>query len=162
MAATTVRDGPFKRYLERFNAGRETRDALCTAAGAGRHPLDAIEEAMTIELQDHLTGAEGGEIDIKFVVGQLIKLRTSISMREDSRRKQADLERKQKETEAKLELAEQREKLLAEQVAKLDRERTDWETKQKQMRETVKRAKKRGGIDAESLADLERQLRMVR
>lgn len=104
MAATTLRDGPFKRYVERLHAGRETREALCAAAGAGVHPLDAIEEAMVIELQDHLTAPEGGKIDIGFVVGQLVKLRTAISMREDSRRKQLETEAKLREMGQKLQL----------------------------------------------------------
>jgi hypothetical protein len=140
MAAKAVVDGPFARYVERLNAGRETREALCAAAGSGRHPLDAIEEAMVLELQDHLVGAEGGEIDIKFVVDQLTKLRMSISMREDSRRKQTDLERKQRETEARLELAERREALLSEQVAKLERDRTEWEAKRRQVAAQIERA----------------------
>jgi predicted RNA-binding protein with RPS1 domain len=84
---------------------------------------------MVIELQDHLAQAE--EVDIKFLTGQLLKLRMSISMREDSRRKTADLERKQRETEAKLELAEKREALFTEQIAKLERERAKAEAKDK-------------------------------
>src|SRR5690606_6217132 len=98
---------------------------------------DAIEEAMVIELQDHLTAADGGAVDVKFVVGQLIKLRTSISMREDARRKQVDLERRLRETEAKLSLAEQQERLRAEQVAKLQREKAAWEAKQAAAQEIV-------------------------
>ncbi|MBI3885916.1 MAG: hypothetical protein HY302_09345 [Opitutae bacterium] len=112
MAAKTLRDGPFKRYVERLNAGRETREALCSAAGAGVHPLDAIEEAMVLELQDHLIGAEGGEIDIKFVIDQLTKLRTAISMRENSRRQQTDLERKLADSESKRIATEERTVLL--------------------------------------------------
>lgn len=140
MAATTLRDGPFKRYLERLNAGRETREALCAAAGAGVHPLDAIEEAITLELQDHLVGAEGGEVDIKFVIGQVEKLRSSISMRENSRRQQADLERKQSETEKKLEVADQQIALRDEQIAKLKLERQENERKFAQIAAQVDRA----------------------
>lgn len=145
-AATTLRDGPFKRYVERLHAGRDTREALCAAAGAGVHPLDAIEEAMVIELQDHLIAPEGGAIDIKFVIGQLVKLRMAISMREESHRKQADLERKQKETEAKLELAEQREELLKQQIALFQRKQTDWEEQRAKLQAAVTTAAKKGGI----------------
>lgn len=148
MAARALRDGPFKRYVERLNAGRETREALCAAAGAGVHPLDAIEEAMVIELQDHLAEAE--TLDVKWVVSQLVKLRTSITMREDTRRKQADLERKQRETTAKLELAEARERLYAEQIARFEREKADWEKKRSDALAALAVAEKKGGVTADT------------
>lgn len=144
MAAKTLRDGPFARYIERINAGRETREALCAAAGAGAHPLDAIEEAMVLELQDHLVGADGGAVDIQFVISQVMKLRTAISMREDSRRKQS-------ETEAKLEIAEQRTKLLQEQNAKLERARVEWEEKREQVAAQLNRAKNAPAASADQV-----------
>jgi hypothetical protein len=156
MAAKTLRDGPFKRYLERLNSGRETREALCAAAGAGVHPLDAIEEAMVIELQDHLTGAESGEVDIKFVVDQLTKLRASISMREDSHRKQTDLERKQRETASKLELAEKQLVLRDEQIAKLQADAKDRTERAAQAKAALTGIKAKGGITKETLAQIEK------
>lgn len=142
--------GPYARAVERINAGRETREALCAAAGVGTHPLDAMEELMVVALQDHLTEAEDGKIDIKFVVDQLSKLRTSISMRENSRRQQADLERKQKETEAKLSVAEQQMKLRDEQIAKLEREKADWEKKREDAKAALAKAEKKGGVTADT------------
>ncbi|ACB76692.1 hypothetical protein [Opitutus terrae] len=112
MAAKAVLDGPFARYVARVNAGRETREALCAAAGAGVHPLDAIEEAMVIELQDQLVGAKDGEVDVKYIVDQLTKLRASISMRENSRRQQQDLERKLTDSEARRATAERAVRVL--------------------------------------------------
>jgi len=141
MAAKTLRDGPFDRYIKRLEAGREAREKLCAAAGAGKHPVDAMEEMVAIELQDHFTS--GSAIDIEWVTKQLLKLRTSISMREESHRKQS-------ETDAKLEIAEQRVKLLGEQVAKFEREKADWEKKRADTLAAVATAAKKGGITADT------------
>jgi len=161
MAAKTVREGPYARYLEKIESGKQMREALVNAANDGHHPLDAIEEAMVIELQDHLTEAEEG-VDVKFVIGQVMKLRASISMRKDSDRKQADLERKLRESVKKIEVADSQLKMRDEQIAKLERDRAEWERKRIEMQEAVKRAQTRGGMDAETLETLERKLRMVR
>jgi hypothetical protein len=158
MAAKSFKDGPFSRYLERLNSGRETREALCAAAGAGVHPLDAIEEAAVIELQDHLTGAEGGDVDVQWIISQLVKLRMSISMREETRRKAEDLERKQRETTAKLEIAEQQMKLRDEQIARLQREKEDWEQKKEKAKAAIAQAAKKGGITADTRKLLEKAL----
>lgn len=155
MSAKAVLDGPFARYVARLNAGRETREALCSAAGAGVHPLDALEEAMVLELQDHLTGAEAGGVDVKWVIDQLTKLRASISMRENSRRQQADLERKQRETESKLALAEQRERLFQEQIAKLQADAAERAEQAAQAKAALTAAVKRGGITKDTLARIE-------
>ncbi|MBI5768751.1 MAG: hypothetical protein HZA93_13215 [Verrucomicrobia bacterium] len=158
-AATTLRDGPFKRYLDRLNAGREAREQLCSAAGAGKHPVDAMEEMAAIELQDHFTS--GAAIDIEWVTKQLVKLRASISMREESRRKTEDLERKQRETEAKLQLAEQREQLYREQIASLTAEREERERKKSELLAKIEGAKKKGGLTKESLAKIEEEARLL-
>ncbi|WP_221029912.1 hypothetical protein [Actomonas aquatica] len=129
--ARSFKGGPFARYIEKLEAGKRTRDALVHAAGAGIHPLDAIEEAMVIELQDHLTEAE--EIDVKFVIGQVMKLRTSISMREETRRKQTDLERKLRESEKKIQIADSELRIRDERIAKLEREREAWEQKKREL-----------------------------
>jgi chromosome segregation ATPase len=131
MGAKAFKDGPFARHLEKLNRGRETREALVAAAGAGVHPLDALEEATVMELQDHLTEAE--TIDVNFLSSQLVKLRTSISMREDTKRKDRDFDRKLRETEKKLEIA-------AEQLAKLQREKTEWEEERAKIRATAEAA----------------------
>lgn len=110
MAARTLKLGPFKRYIERIEAGREAREQLCTAAGAGAKPIDAMEEMVAVELQDHFTA--GGPIDIEWVTKQMLKLRTSISMGEESRRKQQDLERKIADSEAARVQNEQRTAIL--------------------------------------------------
>jgi hypothetical protein len=91
-AAGTFKKGPYARHLEKLNRSRETREALCSAVGAGAHPLDAMEEALVLELQDHLTESETP--DVKFIVGQLLKLRQAISMREDTKRKGFESEKK--------------------------------------------------------------------
>jgi predicted RNA-binding protein with RPS1 domain len=161
MAAKAVLDGPFARYVARLNAGRETREALCAAAGAGVHPLDAIEEAMVLELQDAIVGADGGEIDVKWIVDRLSQLRSSISMRENSRRQQADLERKQKETEAKLALAEQREALFREQIEKLQADREERERKKQELLARIESAKKKSGLTKETLAQIEQEAKLL-
>lgn len=150
-AARTFKEGPWSRYLERINAGREAREQLCAAAGAGKHPVDAMEDMVAIELQDHLLAPEGGQINVEWVVKQLATLRASISMRENSRRQQLDLERKQRESEAKLALAEQREKLLLEQVNVLEREREKWERAQKKIAEASEQLRSAKSEDADAI-----------
>jgi predicted RNA-binding protein with RPS1 domain len=159
MAATAFRDGPLAKYIERIERSREISQALVDAAKGGAHGLDAIEEAMVIELQDHLAQAE--EVDLKFLTGQLLKLRMSISMREESRRKQTDLERKQRETEAKLELAEKREALYAEQIAKLTAEREERVRKNAEAKAALTEAKKKSGLTKETLAAIEEAARLL-
>ena len=122
MGAKAFKDGPFARHLEKLNRSRETREALVAAAGAGVHTLDALEEATVMELQDHLTEAEGGKIDVGFLSSQLLKLRTSISMREDGKRKDKDFDRKLRETEKKLEVSDVRVRDLE---LKMERQRFD-------------------------------------
>jgi hypothetical protein len=114
MAASRFRAGPYRRYLEKLERGRDTADALVAAVRGGAHPLDAIEEATVLELQDHLTS--GDAINIEWVTKQLLNLRTSISMREESRRKQADLERKLRESEKKIEAADSHLRLANERI----------------------------------------------
>lgn len=161
MAAATLRDGPFQRYLERLNAGREAREQLCAAAGAGKHALDAIEEMMVIELQDHLTNAQGGVIDIKFVVDQLTKLRVSISMREDSQRKQTDLERKLRETEARIQTSEQSRLLAEQRVKKLEAEIEERAARKVELLAKIEGAKKKGGLTKETLAKIEQEAKLL-
>lgn len=154
-AARSFKRGPYARYLEKLQKGRDARESLCTAVGAGQHPVDAMEDMVAIELQDHFENPEGGQINIEWVISQLTKLRASISMRENSRRQQADLERKQKETAAKLEIAEQREKLLREQVGALERAKADWEKRQADALAAVAVAAKKGGITADTRKTIE-------
>lgn len=167
MAATTLRDGPFKRYLERLNSGRETREALCAAAGAGVHPLDAIEEAMVLELQDHLVGSEEGRVDIKFIIDQLTKLRASISMREDSHRKQDDLELRVRESEKKIAIANKQLALRAEQIKKLEDERVEREAKLNAVVDQVNRAKAapvatQDEVRASAVAEIDRIMGLIK
>ncbi len=161
MAAKSFVDGPFARHLEKLNRGRETREALVSAAGAGVHPLDAIEEATVLELQDHLTNAEGGAIDVNFLSSQLVKLRTSISMREESKRKERDLERKISESEKKLALADQQMKLRDEQIAKLQDQANERAEKNAKAKAALETAKKKGGLTRESLAKIEEAAKLL-
>lgn len=156
MAAKTVREGPFARYLEKLNAGRQMREALVNAANEGQHPLDAIEEAMVIELQDHLTEADEG-IDVKFVIGQVMKLRASISMRKDSERKHADLERKLRESEKKIEVADSQLRMRDEQIGKLERDRAEWEETRVKAKAALEKVSKgaRGGLSKAALQQIE-------
>lgn len=147
--AKSFKKGPFARYIERLNRSRETREALCAAVGAGVHPLNAIEDAMVIELQDHIAEAE--TVDIKFVVGQLTKLRTAISMREDSHRKQTDLERRLRESEKKIEVAEKQVKLRDEQIAKLTSERADREAKLRTQAEALQQTTKKASASPDEI-----------
>jgi hypothetical protein len=129
MAAIAFRDGPLAKYLERIDRSAEITNALVEAAGAGGDRLTALEEVILIELQDHIAQAE--TVDINFLTTQVMKLRTSISMRKKDERDREDLDRKQRETAAKLELAEKREALFVEQIGKLERERAKAEAKDK-------------------------------
>lgn len=147
-AAKSFKAGPFARYIEKLHHGRETREALCAAAGTGVHPLDALEEAAVIELQDHLTESE--TIDVDWLGKQLLKLRTSISMRESERRKDENLARLQSETEKKLEVADKQLRLRDEQIAKFAREKADWQSRQEKIQAAVDTAAKKGGLTADT------------
>lgn len=149
MAAKTLKEGPFARYLEKIESGRKHTEALVTAARGGTSHLDALEEVAIIELQDHVTSGE--TIDVKFLIGQLSKLRLNLSMREDSRRKQTDLERKLRETEKKIEVADRQLALRDEQISKLERQRTEWEDKRRQVAAQVERANKAPAATADEV-----------
>lgn len=114
MGAKSFKDGPFSRYLQKLEKARAGSEALVAAAGAGIHPLDALEVAMVTEIQDMVTA--GGPIDVKWVVSQLAKLRLSISMGEESRRKETDLTRKLQDSEATREQNAKRTELLEERL----------------------------------------------
>lgn len=120
MGAKSFKDGPFARYLQKLEKARAGTEALVAAAGAGIHPLDALEEAMVLELQDSVTS--GGPIDVKAMVSQLSKLRASITARENSRRQQADLERRIQDSESHRAVLETSIELANQRVAKLERE----------------------------------------
>jgi hypothetical protein len=162
MSASRFRDGPYRRYLEKLERGRDTADALVAAVRGGSHPLDAIEEATVLELQDHLTSGE--KIDIEWVVKQLVKLRTSISMRDESRRKQADLERRLAESEKKIEIANAQLRLANERSEKHERERLVWEetrAKAKAALEAASAPAARKGITAETLRKAQEALKLL-
>ncbi len=152
-AATSFRDGTLKRYLERIDRATEITNALVKSAGAGGDRLTALEEVILIELQDHIAQAE--TVDINFLTTQVMKLRTSISMRKKDERDREDLDRRQRETAAKLELAEKREALFTEQIAKLERERAEWEEKKAAAKAALTEVKKKGGLTKESLKAIE-------
>lgn len=114
MGAKSFKDGPFARYLQKLEKARASSEALVAAAGAGTHPLDAVEDAMVLELQDAIT--TGDQVDVKWVVSQLTKLRLSISMREEARRKQTDLTRKLQDSEAARAQNARRTELLEERL----------------------------------------------
>lgn len=135
MAAKAVVDGPFARHIARLNAARESREALCAAAGAGKHPLDALEEALVIELQDLFVGGDDGKVDVQYLVNQVTKLRAAISMRTDAARKETDLERRLRESAKKIEATDAALRLRDEQIGKLERERAEWEDKRRQLAE---------------------------
>jgi len=120
MGAKSFRDGPFSRYLHKLEKARAGAEALVAAAGAGIHPLDSVEDAMVIELQDAITS--GAEVDVKWVVSQLTKLRASITARENSRRQQSDLERRLADSESHRALADTAIELANQRVRKLERE----------------------------------------
>lgn len=126
--ARAFKKGPFARHLEKLHRSREAREALVAAAGVGVHPLDALEEAAIIELQDHLAEAEA--VDVAWVASQLVKLRSALTMREDSRRKDRDLERRLAESEKRNAVSDAR-------VAKLEREKTEWEEQRRKVAEAA-------------------------
>ena len=153
MAAKSFKEGPYARYIEKLSRSKDTREALCAAAGVGVHPLDAIEEAAVIELQDHLTESE--TVDVEWLGKQLVKLRMSISMREESRRKNEDLARKQTETEAKLKLAAQQVELRDQQIAKLKAEAEERTEKIAKAKAALTAVKSKAGLTKETLAKIE-------
>lgn len=120
MGAKSFKDGPFARYLAKLEKARAGSEALVAAAGAGIHPLDALEDAMVLELQDAITS--GGTIDVKWVVAQLTKLRASLTMREEARRKQTDLTRRLQDSESRRAATDKAIELANQRVAKLERE----------------------------------------
>lgn len=120
MGAKAFKDGPFSRYLQKLEKARASSEALVAAAGAGIHPLDALEDAMVLELQDAIT--TGDRVDVKWVVAQLTKLRASLTARENSRRQQADLERKLQDSESRRAATDKAIELANQRVAKLERE----------------------------------------
>lgn len=114
MGAKSFKDGPFARYLQKLEKARAGTEALVAAAGAGIHPLDALEEAMVLELQDAVTSGE--KIDVQWVVQQLSKLRLSVSRRESARQKETDLTRKLQDSEAARTQNARRTELLEERL----------------------------------------------
>ena len=114
MSATSFRDGPFARHLARLRRGKEMTDAILGAVREGSSALDASEELAAQELLDVLTEVDEDERpDVGKLSGTILNLRMAASARRGD-------ERKDRETEKKLELADQR-------IAKLEREKTEWD-----------------------------------
>jgi predicted RNA-binding protein with RPS1 domain len=153
MGAKSFKEGPFARWVEKLERGRASTEALVEAARGGASNLDALEEVAIMELQDHVTS--GSEIDLKFLVSQLTKLRLNLSMREESRRKQTDLERKLRESEKRIEVADKQLSLRDEQIAKLERERAEWAESKAKAKAALETIKTRGGLTKETLARIE-------
>lgn len=137
MAARTLRDGPFARHLARLQRGKQLTDAIMGAVREGHSALDASEELAAQELLDVLTDVDEDERpDVSKLSGTILNLRMAASARRGD-------ERKDKETEKKLELADQR-------IAALEREKLDWEKKRNDAMAAVAVAAKKGGITPET------------
>ena len=153
MGAKSFKDGPFSRYLQKLEKARAGTEALVAAAGAGIHPLDALEEAMVLELQDTITS--GGPIDVKSMVAQLGKLRASISLRENSRRQQSDLERRLADSESHRAVADTAIELANQRVKKLEREAKIAAEKCSAAKAVLDKVAARKGLTKETLQRIE-------
>lgn len=157
MGAKTFRDNTFEAHLARLARGREKTQTVLKAIGGGAHPLDAIEDTAAADILDAYT--EGEEVDVEKVVKAALSLRTSLSMRQDSKRKDAEQERKHRETEKRLEVADQQLALRNEQIAKLQREKADWEKRREEAKAALDKAEKKGGLTADTRAMIEQALK---
>lgn len=154
MGAKTFRDTTFRAHLDRLSTGREKAAQILQAVrDGGAHPLDAVEEAAAADLLDAYTS--GDEVDVAGLVKIAMTLRSSIEQRKGRDRADADLARKQRETEAKLQLADQQLALKAEQVRKLEADRAERERRNAEAKEKLAAATKKGGLTKESLKRIE-------
>lgn len=112
--AKTFRKTTFKDHLDRLRNGREKSEQILAAVRqGGAHPLDAVEEAAAADLLDAYTS--GADVDVASVVKIALQLRASLEQRKDRDRNDADLARRQADSEAhraadrrRIEMLEQR------------------------------------------------------
>lgn len=154
MGATTFRDTTFKAHLERLRNGREKSAQILSAVReGGAHPLDAVEEAAAADLLDLYTSGE--EVDTAALVKVVLQLRASLEQRKDRDRQDADLARKIRETDARIEAAEQARLLAEKRVEKMEAEAAARAEKNAQAKAALTQAKKKGGLTKETLQKIE-------
>ena len=157
MGATTFRDTTFRAHLERLRNGREKSAQILSAVReGGAHPLDAVEEAASADLLDLYTSGE--EVDTAAIVKVALQLRASLESRKDRDRLDADLARKIRETDARIEAAEQARLLAEKRVEKMEREKTQWLEQREKVKAAVATAAKKGGLTASSQTAIERAM----
>jgi len=124
MGAKTFRDNTFAAHLQRLAAGREkSAQILAAVREGGAHPLDAVEEAAAADLLDAYTSGE--DVDVEQLVKVALNLRGSIEQRKNRDRSDRDLDRKLADSEAKrandarrIEVLEERLRLMQLDAAK--------------------------------------------
>lgn len=157
MGATTFRDTTFRAHLERLRNGREKSAQILSAVReGGAHPLDAVEEAASADLLDLYTSGE--EVDTAAIVKVALQLRASLESRKDRDRHDADLARKIRETDARIEAAEQARLLAEKRVEKMEREKLQWQEQREKVKAAVATAAKKGGLTASSQKAIERAM----
>lgn len=154
MGAKTFRDNTFSSHLARLAAGREkSAQILAAVREGGAHPLDAVEESAAADLLDAYTSGE--DVDTAAIVKIALQLRASIAQRKLSDRSDADLARKERETEKKLAVADRQLALRDQQIAKLEADAQLRAEKAAQAKAVLTAAKSKGGLTQESLAKIE-------
>lgn len=150
MGAKTFRDSTFDAHLARLRAGREkSAQILAAVREGGAHPLDAVEEAAAADLLDAYTSGE--EVDTAALVKTALALRSSIESRHDRNRADAELERKLRETEARIRIDAQNLRIAEERAAKLEREREAWERKEREVARAADQLRSAKPEDAEAV-----------
>lgn len=130
--AKTFRKNTFEEHLARLRNGREKSAQILSAIRETDSPLTAFEEAAAADILDSYTNGDE-EVDRDRLIKAGAVLRSAISERQASARAALDLERKSRETEAKLQVAEQVRLIAEERAKKLEREREQWEAAQKKV-----------------------------
>lgn len=154
MGAKTFRDNTFAGHLARLSNGREkAAQILAAVREGGAHPLDAVEEAAAADLLDAYTSGE--DVDTGAIVKIALQLRASLEQRKDRDRQDADLARKLRETESKIQLADSQLKLRDQQIAKLEDAARERAEKNAAAKAALSQLRKKGGLTKEALAEME-------
>jgi len=150
MSARTFRRTTFAEHLKRIAEGREKTQRVLEAVRGSESALTAFEEIAANDILDAYTNGDE-EIDREKLIKAGATLRSAIAEREASQRAAEDLARKQRETDAKLQLAEQTRTIAEERARKLEREREAWEAAQKKIAEANAQLKSAKPEDADAI-----------
>lgn len=149
-SAKTFRDGAFAEFLDSLRSDREMAEQIAGVAQAGLGLDDAAAKVLEKKLFKTSLSL-GDNVDPEtadFLTKSVERLRSG---NRNARRLEFDLQIAQKKVEA----AESRIQLLAEQVGKLKREKSDWDKNRADAKAALSTVKKKGGLTKESLAKIE-------